>query len=84
MKEVRDDVASRMNVSHRKAIERVIRKLCVNDPQDMDVVINEFWKGFKRWQHKSGKYGVNIGRCLIPEVVRGVSHIWHEWCSSLY
>ena len=84
MKEVREDVAARMNVSHRKAIERVIRKLYFNDPQDMYVLINKFWKGFKRWQQKLGKYGVNIGRWIIPEVVRGVSQIWHESYSSPY
>ena len=62
MKEVREDVAARINGSHREAIERVIRKLYFDDPQDMDVVINYFWKGFKHWQQKSGKYGVNKGR----------------------
>ena len=50
----------------------------------MDVVINEFWKGFKHWQQKSGKYGVNKGRWLLPEVVRCASHIWHERYSLPY
>ena len=58
MKEVREDVASCMNGSRREAIECVIRKLYFDDPRDMDVVINEFWKGFKHWQQKSRKYGV--------------------------
>ena len=40
MKEVRGGVAARMNVSHREAIECVIRKLYFDDPRDMDVVIN--------------------------------------------
>ena len=73
-----------MNGSHRASIERVIRKLYFDDPRDMDVVINEFWKGFKHCQQKSGKYGVNIGRWLLPVVVRCASHIWHERYSSLY
>ena len=84
MKEVREDVAARMNVSHRKAIERVIRKIYFDDPRDMDFVINEFWKGFKHWQQKSGKYGVNQGRWLLPEVVRGASHIWNDRYSLSY
>ena len=78
MKEVRDDVAASMNGSHCKAIERVIRKLYFDDPREMDVVINEFWKGFKHWQQKSVNYGVNIGRWLLPAIVRGASYIWHE------
>ena len=81
---MREDVAARINGSHREAIERVIRKLYFDDPQDMDVVINEFWKGFKHWQQKPGKYGVNIGRWLLPEVVRGASNIWHERYSLPY
>ena len=40
MKEVMEDVAARMNGSHREAIDRVIRKIYFNDPRDMDVVIN--------------------------------------------
>ena len=84
MKEVREDVAALMNVSHRKAIERVIRKLYFDDPRDMDVVINEFCKGFKHWQQKLGKYGVNIVRWIIPEVVRVVAQIWHERYSLPY
>ena len=50
MKEVREDVAACINGSHREEIERVIRKLYFDHPQDMDVVINKFWKGFKHWQ----------------------------------
>ena len=84
VKEVREDVSARMNGSHREAIERVIRKLYFNDTRDMDVVINEFWKGFKHWQQKLVKYGVNIGRWLLPEVIRGASYIWHERYSSPY
>ena len=84
MKEVREAVAARMNGSHREAIERVIRKLYFDEPRDMDVVINEFWKGFKHWQQKLGKYGVKIGRWLLPAVVRGASHIWHERYSLPY
>ena len=49
MKEVREDVTACMNGSHREAIECVIRKLYLDDPQDMDVVLNTFWKGFKYW-----------------------------------
>ena len=75
MKEVREDVAARINGLHHEAIERVIRKLYFDDPRDMYVVINEVWKGFKHWQQKSGKYGVNKGRWLLPEVIRGASHI---------
>ena len=60
MKEVREDVSARMNGSHREAIEHVIRKLYFDDTRDMDVVINEFCKGFKHWQQKSVKYGVSI------------------------
>ena len=78
MKEVREDVYACMNGLHREAIERIIRKLYFDDPQYMDVVINEFWKGFKHWQQKLRKYGVNIGRWLLPGVVRGESHICHE------
>ena len=81
---MREEVAACMNGSHREAIERVIRKLYFNDPQDMDVVINEFWKGFKHWKQKLVKYGVNIGRWILPEVVIGASHIWHEHYSSPY
>ena len=84
IREVREDVAARINGSHREAIEHVIRKLYFDDPRDTDVIINEFWKGFKHWQQKSGKYGVNKGRWLLPEVVRGASHIWHERYSLLY
>ena len=75
MKEVREDVAACINGSHREEIERVIRKLYFDHPQDMDVVNNKFWKEFKHWQQKSGKYRVNIGRWLLPEVVRSASHI---------
>ena len=50
MKDVREYVDARINGSHRKAIERVIRKLYFDDPRDMDVVINRFWKGFQHWQ----------------------------------
>ena len=32
VKEVREDVAARINGSHREAIERVIRKLYFDDP----------------------------------------------------
>ena len=78
MKEVREDVSAHINGSHRKAIERAIRKLYFDDPRDMDVVINEFWKGFRHWQQKSGKYGVNKGRWLLREFFRGASHISHE------
>ena len=61
MKEVREDVAARINCLHREAIERVIRKLYFYDPRDMDVVINEFWKEFKHWQQKSEKRGLTKG-----------------------
>ena len=73
-----------MNGSHREANERVIRKLYFNDPRYMDVVINKFWNGFKHWKQKSVKYGVDIWRWILPEVVRGGSHIWNERYSSLY
>ena len=84
MKGVRENVAACINGSHREAIECAIRKLYFGDPRDMDVVINKFWKGFKHWQQKSGNYGVNIGRWLLTEVVRGASHISNERYSLPY
>jgi len=84
MSEVRMDVAARMNGSHREAIERVIRKLYWNEPEDIDVKINEFWKQFKHWQQKTGKYGENEGRWHLPDVIAGASHVWHENYSLPY
>ena len=84
MPEVRADVAARMNGNHREAIERVIRKLYTNDARDIDIIINDFWKQFKHWRQKTGKYGDNEGRWHLPEVKAGTSHVWHENYSLPY
>ena len=84
MPEVRVDVADRMEGHHREAIERVITRFYYNDPRDIAVIINEFWKQFKHWQKKTGKYGLNEGRWHLPEVNLGASYIWHELYSLPY
>jgi len=84
MPEVRADVAARMTGHHREAIERVINKLYKNSEEDIDEVINDFWKQFKHWQKKTGKYAVNEGRWHVLEVKTGASHIWHEMYSLPY
>ena len=47
MPEVHTDVAARMTGHHREAIERVINKLYKNSEEDIDEVINDYWKQFK-------------------------------------
>ena len=46
--------------------------------------MNDFWKQFKHWQKKTGKYAVNEGRWHVLEVKAGASHIWHKMCSLPY
>ena len=59
MKEVRDDVKERMNGKHCKAIERVILKLYFKDEVGINERLNQFWKEFKHWQNRTGKYAHN-------------------------
>ncbi len=89
--EIRDDVRLNLDGDKRIAIERVIAKLHVapnpnskvaND--EIDVIIDTFWKEFSDFQNKTGVYGLRPGRFLLPDAINGNSHLWHELYSLPY
>ena len=83
-KQVREDVKNRMRGEHRDAIERVLTKFFVVEPDtDIPQKIEKFWLEFKQFQRKTGPYS-NPARWLTPEAVHGKSHLWHEKYSLPY
>ncbi len=67
------------------AIERVIAKLhmapnpnskVAND--EIELIIDTFWKEFGHFQNKAGVYGLCSGRFLLPDALNGNSYLWHD------
>ncbi len=64
------------------AIERVIAKFDV-DPNpnskvannEIDMIIDIFWKEFRYFQNKTGVYGLYPGRFLLPDMLNVNSYL---------
>ena len=51
---------------------------------EIDVIIDTFWKEFGHFQNKTGVYGLHPGRFLLPDAINGNSYLWHELYSLPY
>ncbi len=45
---------------------------------EIDVIIDTFWKEFGDFQNKTGVHGLCPGRFLLPDATNGNSYLWHE------
>lgn len=95
--EVRADVKDRMTGEHRKAIERVVKKLHVppcpntatarkNTPvanMGPEAIVDLFWDEFKTFQKQTEPFD-NVARWNTPSALSGASHLWHEKYSLPY
>ncbi len=80
--EIRDNVRINHDGDKRMAIERVIAKFDV-DPNpnskvannEIDMIIDIFWKEFRYFQNKTGVHGLHPGRFLLPDMLNGNSYL---------
>ncbi len=76
--EIRDDVRLNLHGDKRMSNEWVIANLhATPNPNskvsndEIDVIIDIFWKEFGHFQNQTGVYGLNSGRFLLPDTLNG-------------
>ena len=75
---VREDVEARMDGKHRKAIERVITKVYLDNDRAPKEICHKFWIKFGHFQHKTGKFA-NKGRWPLPLVQCYTTQYLAKW-----
>ncbi len=82
------DVRLHLDGDKRLAIERVLAKLHVAQilvaNEEIDRIIDMFWKEFDNYQNKTGYLGQRPGRFLLPDSLNGNLYLWHELYSLPY